>query len=358
MKKLVLNGVILDSCDEDWEGVCNAEKFVAELNETDDDIEISIDSCGGSVYGSRQMTFALARWCLDHPNKAVTVQIGSLAASAAANFVVALPRSVKVTAYGHSLVMFHSCSGGAIGNPEDLRSTAEEMDAINESVQFGLLQKTTLPAKQIKEAFLAGHEMWLTGKECLDCGLVTELVDGVPEMSDFTACLSTKAAEKYDISQIVASYTKQKETIKMEEEVKDTIVAEETENQVITAEATTAETEETEETQATETEETEETEETQECDEEKEALKTANAELTAKITELEAKVAELTSTIEKYKPTAKSNAASKPAGWMELVRELNAKKMSETEYTEAYIALKNEHRAAFDEFMATHTKRH
>lgn len=358
MKQIEISGAILDSCDEDWEGVCNAEKFVSELKDTDDDIEISIDSCGGSVYGSRQMVFALARWCLDHPNKAVTVQIGSLCASAAANFIVALPRSVKVTAYANSLVMFHSCSGGAIGNPEDLRSTAEEMDAINESVQFGLLQKTTLPAKQIKEAFLAGHELWLTGKECLDCGLVTELVDGVPEMSDFTACLSTKAAEKYDISQIVASYTKQKETIKMEEEVKDNIVAEETE-QVITAEATTAETEETEETQAETTAETEEeTEETQECDEEKEALKTANAELTAKVTELEAKVAELTSTIEKYKPSAKSNAASKPAGWMELVRELNAKKMSETEYTEAYIALKNEHRAAFDEFMATHTKRH
>lgn len=360
MKNLKIKGVILDYCDEDFDGICAADKFVAELNATDDDVEITIDSVGGSVYASREMSFALARWCLDHPTRNVAVQIGSLCASAAANFIVALPRSVKVTAYANSLVMFHSCSGGAIGNPEDLRSTAEEMDKINESVQFGLMQKTTLPPTQIKEAFLAGHEMWLTGKDALDCGLVDELVDG---MTGITAFASTNYAEKYDIEQIVATYRQKQEKI-MEDENKD--ITSEVTVQTITAEATenTEETEETattaEENENTEetTAETEETEETQECDdEEKTALKAQNEELTNKITALEAEISELKATIEKYKPTAKANKPSEKTDWLTMVKELNAKHLPEQEYAKAYIALKNDHEAEFTAFMKSHTTR-
>lgn len=362
MKNLKIKGVILDSCDEEFDGLCGADKFVAELNATDDDVEIVIDSVGGSVYASREMSFALARWCLDHPTCNVAVQIGSLCASAAANFVVALPRSVKVTAYANSLVMFHSCSGGAIGNPEDLRSTAEEMDKINESVQFGLMQKTTLPPKQIKEAFLAGHEMWLTGKDAMDCGLVDELVDGMV-LEGFTAFASTNYASQYDIEQIVATYRQKQEKI-MEEENKDnievteqTITAEATENTEETeATATAEENENTEETTAEET--TEETEETQECDdEEKTALKAQNEELTNKITALEAEISELKATIEKYKPTAKANKPSEKADWLTMVKELNAKHLPEQEYAKAYIALKNDHEAEFTAFMKSHTNR-
>ena len=362
MKNLKIKGVILDYCDEDFDGICAADKFVAELNATDDDVEITIDSVGGSVYASREMSFALARWCLDHPTRNVAVQIGSLCASAAANFIVALPRSVKVTAYANSLVMFHSCSGGAIGNPEDLRSTAEEMDKINESVQFGLLQKTTLPPTQIKEAFLAGHEMWLTGKDALDCGLVDELVDG---MVSITAFASTKYAEKYDIEQIVATYRQKQEKI-MEEEIKDnievteqTITAEATENTEETEETTTAEENENkEETTAENEETTEETEETQECDdEEKTALKAQNEELTNKITALEAEISELKATIEKYKPTAKANKPSEKADWLTMVKELNAKHLPEQEYAKAYVALKNEHNTEFKAFMEAHQHR-
>ena len=362
MKSLTIRGVILDACEE-YDGFCSAETFVSTLNSTDEDVEIEIDSVGGSVYGSRAMSFAIAKWVLEHPDKALSVQIGSLCASAAANLVVALPKSAKVTAYANSLIMFHSCAGGACGNPEDLRSTAEEMDKINETVQFGLLQKTTLPAKQIKEAFLAGHEMWLTGKDALDCGLVSGLSDGMV-LEGFTAFASTKYATQYDIEQIVATYRQKQEKI-MEDENKD-ITSEVTE-QVIVAEATTAEdtdenkettagnTEETEKTEATETEETEET--TQECDEEKEALKAQNEELTNKITALEAEISELKATIEKYKPTAKANKPSEKADWLTMVKELNAKHLPEQEYAKAYIALKNNHEAEFTAFMKSHTTR-
>ena len=362
MKSLTIRGVILDDCDEDFEGICSASKFVSELNSAVDDIDITIDSVGGSVYGSRAMTFAVSRWCLDHPNRQMTVRIGSLCASAAFNFVVALPKSCKVTAYANSLLMAHSCQGGQIGTPEDLRSTAEEMDKINQTVIDGLMLKTTLPVKQIKEAFMAGHEMWLTGKEAQECGLVNELDNGMV-LEGFTAFASTNYASQYGIEQIVATYRQKQETI-MDEENKETIIAEENQT-VITAEATeneetteeTAEAENTEET-TEETAETEETEETQECDEEKEALKTANAELTNKISALEAEISELKATIEKYKPTAKASA--KPAektDWLTLVRELNAKKLNENEYAKAYIALKNEHNDAFVAFMKQHTIR-
>ena len=362
MRNIGINGIIIDSCDEEFEGLTGANQFVKALEETDDDVSIYINSPGGSVYGSREMGFALSKWCLAHPNRAVSVELGSLCASAAFNFVVALPRSCAVTAHSNSLLMAHSCSGGAIGNPEDLRSTAEEMDKINETVQNGLMMKTTLPVKQIKEAFLAGHEMWLTGKEAQECGLVNELVDECV-MESFTA-LASNYATKYGIEQIVATYKLKQETI-MEEENKDTIIAEETQT-AITAEAENTEetteetataetTEETEETTA-ETEET--TEETQECDEEKEALKTANAELTNKITALEAEISELKVTIEKYKPTAKATSTvAEKKDWLAMVKELNNKHLPEQEYTKAYIAMKKDHEAEFTAFMKSHTSR-
>lgn len=362
MRNIGINGIIIDSCDEEFEGLTGANQFVRALEETDDDVSIYINSPGGSVYGSREMGFALSKWCLAHPNRAVSVELGSLCASAAFNFVVALPRSCAVTAHSNSLLMAHSCSGGAIGNPEDLRSTAEEMDKINETVQNGLMMKTTLPVKQIKEAFLAGHEMWLTGKEAQECGLVNELVDECV-MESFTA-LASNYATKYGIEQIVATYKLKQETI-MEEENKDTIIAEENQT-VITAEATenegtteeTATAENTEETEET-TAETEETaEETQECDEEKEALKTANAELTNKITALEAEISELKATIEKYKPTAKATSTvTEKKDWLAMVKELNNKHLPEQEYTKAYIAMKKDHEAEFTAFMKSHTSR-
>jgi ATP-dependent protease ClpP protease subunit len=362
MRNIGINGIIIDSCDEEFEGLTGANQFVRALEETDDDVSIYINSPGGSVYGSREMGFALSKWCLAHPNRAVSVELGSLCASAAFNFVVALPRSCAVTAHSNSLLMAHSCSGGAIGNPEDLRSTAEEMDKINETVQNGLMMKTTLPVKQIKEAFLAGHEMWLTGKEAQECGLVNELVDECV-MESFTA-LASNYATKYGIEQIVATYKLKQETI-MEEENK-TIIAEEnqtaitaeaTETEETTEETATAETtEETEETTA-ETEET--TEETQECeDEEKTALKAQNAELTNKITALEAEISELKATIEKYKPTAKATSTvTEKKDWLAMVKELNNKHLPEQEYTKAYIAMKKDHEAEFSAFMKSHTSR-
>ena len=361
--KMQIKGVILDACEE-YDGFCSAETFVERLNATEEDVEIEIDSVGGSVYGSRTMSFAIAKWCLDHPDKEIHVQIGSLCASAAFNLVVALPKSCKVTAYSNSLLMAHSCAGGAMGNPEDLRSTADEMDKINQTVIDGLMMKTTLPVKQIKEAFLAGHEMWLTGKEAQECGLVDELDNGMV-FEGFTACISSKYASEYNIEQIVATYRQKKETI-MEEEKDNTIIAEENQT-VITAEATeneetteeTAEAENTEETEET-TAETEEetTEETQECDEEKEALKTANAELTNKITALEAEISELKATIERYKPTAKATSTvAEKKDWLAMVKELNNKHLPEQEYTKAYIAMKKDHEAEFTAFMKSHTSR-
>lgn len=363
MKSLTIRGVILDACEE-YDGFCSAETFVSTLNSTDEDVEIEIDSVGGSVYGSRAMSFAIAKWVLEHPDKGIHVQIGSLCASAAFNLVVALPKSCKVTAYSNSLLMAHSCAGGAMGNPEDLRSTADEMDKINQTVIDGLMMKTTLPVKQIKEAFLAGHEMWLTGKEAQECGLVDELDNGMV-FEGFTACISSKYASEYNIEQIVATYRQKKETI-MDNEENKTIIAEENQT-VITAEATeneetteeTAEAENTEETEETTAEETEETEETQECeDEEKTALKAQNDELTAKVTALEAEISELKATIEKYKPTAKASA--KPAektDWLTMVKELNNKHLPEQEYTKAYIAMKKDHEAEFTAFMKSHTSR-
>ena len=92
-------------------------------------------------------------------------------------------------------------------------------------------------------------------------------------------------------------------------------------------------------------------EEKPEANAEMEALKAENESLKAEIESLKALVA-------KYQSTAKATAA--PAvkqDWMAMVRELNAKHLPEQAYAKEYVALKQAHKAEFDEFMAKHSTR-
>lgn len=379
MKTLNINGVILDNADEFYD-CTGATEFIAELNTVDEDLTVCINSVGGSVLGGRSMGIALQKWCSEHKDKTLTIEVGALAASAAANLVVSAPKSCKVVAYNDSLFMFHSCSGEVAGTPDELKDVATQMQAINDGVIRQLLRKTTLDEATVRSWFESGREGWIDGQEALACGLVDELLDGDTEDTDFTA------TEVYNCNKIVATYKeiKMKRKKNIEDEAQTTtVVAEaetpETEKEPVTAEAETPETEKetataetavtaeaevAENPEATETKEqnegeTENPEATKQEEEignaEIEALKAENGELKGQVealkAELEALKAKMTAGMT---ATAKKQEATKT--FAELMREI-PKGLSASAYGKAFAKLKAEHKAEYEEYMQAHQTR-
>ena len=329
-----------------------AQVFRQDLEETGDAVEIYVDSPGGDVVESNAMSLAVAEYALKHPEKQYTCVLGSLVASAAANFVSKLPACFKIKAYSDTLAMFHSCSAMVDGTPEQLRDFATMMSLVNENVIRSLMTRTTLPAEEIKTAFAGGRELWLDGKALKDCGLVDELIDAVPAMHAYG---ENEVSGR--ILRLVAQYKHRKmEANAMNEEDKTEITAEVTEETAPVAE------EVIEEAKAEVAEETKEEikEEVAEELEEKPAedWEAKCGKLQAECDKLKAELEGLKAVMAKYTPSAKPE--QKPAerqDWMGLVRALNKQGLSEIEYDKAYIKMKAEHQAEFNAFMKQHSVR-
>ena len=316
------------------------------LESSDNVVELYIDSPGGDVIESNAMSLAISKYALSHPEKEYVCTLGSLCASAAANIVAKLPGCFRVRAYKDTLVMYHSCTGVVEGNPEQLLDYSVMMRLVNDTVARELGRKTTIPVSEIQSAFMTGRELWLDGRQALEVGLVSELVDAEPEKVVFKDNAGTR-----QVLALVATY-KQKhlEEIKMEEEKKEVIAEAQPE---ATAEATAEVTAETE-VEKTEIEKEIEKEEDTPPEVDWEAK---CGELRQECDELKKEVEALKALVAKYQPTAKPQTAAPKADWLTMVRELNAKHLPEAEYAKEYVALKKSHETEFKAFMGAHTVR-
>lgn len=371
MSKVNIKGVILQ---DNWymeSGVTTLADFQREINQCKDSIELEIDSQGGDVFTSNCMSTMLSDWAIRHPNAKATCIVGGLCASAAANILAKLPACFQTECYEDSLIMYHSAWGVVEGSPETLRDNALLMDLVNSVVITKLLDKTTLDSNRVHDAFKAGREMWLDGKEAVSCGLVNSIRGGNADTTIINA--SYEEANGTDAYRYVAAVVKNiKSKLEarktMAEEIKEEVKAEETTQ--VTAEVTNtpvaeakaeceeeekkeeakAECEEKEEAKA-EAETEEEEPKAEEEDDEVKALRAENESLKAEVNNLKAIVA-------KYNPTATTaQAQAVKTDWLTLVKELNAKHLNENEYAKEYIALKNAHKSEFDAFMSNHTSR-
>lgn len=300
-------------------------------------VDLYIDSPGGDVIESNGISLAIAEYALAHPEKIYTCTIGSLCASAAANILAKLPSVFTIKAYKDSLIMYHSCSGVFEGNPQQLKDYGVMMDLVNEAVIRELVNKTTLDASEIKQAFLSGRELWLDGRKAVEIGLAKELIDATPQEVIFASTASTK-----NVLALVASYKRKLEANMENEETKEVkeIIEEvkpETEKEIEKKEII-------EEVK----EELEEKPEVEEIDWEAKC-----GELEAECGELKKELEALKALVAKYQPTAKATTPVVKADWLAMVRDLNAKHLSEAEYAKEYVALKTAHKPEFDAFMKT-----
>jgi len=129
---------------ETWfDDAVTPEAFKAELNSAKGPVTVYIDSPGGDVFAAAQIYNALREY-----KGAVTVHIGSLAASAASVIAMA-GRQVLISPVG--LFLIHNPMLLAAGDSAEMRRAAELLDSVKESIINAYQLRTGMSRKRLSE---------------------------------------------------------------------------------------------------------------------------------------------------------------------------------------------------------------
>lgn len=164
-------GEIVDERMNDIE--TSAVSFKQALKDLGDveNITLNINSPGGSVFSG------IAIYNMLKAHKAhVTANIQGLAASIATCIAMGAD---KVVMPSNAMMMIHNAWTLAVGNANDLRKQADDLDKINSTVFNSYLDKNP----DIDHALLQkmmDEETWLTAEECKELGIVDEIQNATP----------------------------------------------------------------------------------------------------------------------------------------------------------------------------------
>lgn len=128
-------------------------------------INVYINSGGGDVFAGQAIHSMLKRHSAQ-----VNVYIDGLAASIASVIAMAgdmiyMPRN--------AMMMVHNPWTIAIGNAEEFRKLADDMDKIRESIIIAYKDKSGMEDDEIKK--LMDEETWMTAEEAVEYGLADEI---------------------------------------------------------------------------------------------------------------------------------------------------------------------------------------
>lgn len=199
MKKfwnMVLNGNVADiyifgeivSAGWEWdESEISANTFQNDLKSLGEvaEINLHINSPGGSVFEG----VAIYQMLIQHKAK-INVYIDGLAASIAS--VIAMAGDV-IYIPNNAMMMIHNPWTYAIGNANELRKQAEDLDKIGASMRESYLNKSGEKISEEELTELLDNETWLSAKEAINYGLADELLSE----NRVAACVSKELFAKY-----------------------------------------------------------------------------------------------------------------------------------------------------------------
>ena len=185
MKRISIRGFITSAwMDSSWadgyiaKGLFTPESRVRrELDSTNEDAELYINSPGGSVFDGNEMINAFKQF--QARGHKLTITVGSLAASMAAN-IVALT-GVPVRCHKNSKIMYHGASTWTEAGKQGHEDSAALLGRINADVVGALVGTFKLPKAKVDEWFAEGRAGWLNAEEAKACGLVSEIIDEAAE---------------------------------------------------------------------------------------------------------------------------------------------------------------------------------
>ena len=176
--KIDVKGPIIDNDDQwiyDWfEIEATSPKKVKNLIDQakdDEELEVEINSGGGSVFSGSEIYTALKSY-----KGKVTTKVVGLAASAAS--VIAMAGD-KVLISPTGQIMIHNASGSFGGDYRDMEKGAEILKNVNETIANAYMLKTGLSNEELLE--MMNKETWLSPQKALDNKFVDEVMftDGI-----------------------------------------------------------------------------------------------------------------------------------------------------------------------------------
>jgi ATP-dependent Clp protease protease subunit len=161
--------LIYEDIGESWFGGFSAKAFADELKSLGDvkTLNVFINSPGGDVFDGVSIYNQLRRH-----RATVNIEIDALAASIAS--VIAMAGDT-VSMAENSLMMIHNPWGLAIGNAEDLRKLADDMDKVRDSSILPAYGRSNLDQEEIIR--LMDEETWISAQEALDWGFVDTVTE-------------------------------------------------------------------------------------------------------------------------------------------------------------------------------------
>lgn len=143
-----------------------------------DTLNVYINSPGGDVFAGQTIYSMLKR------HKAYkNVYIDGAAASIASLVAMA---GDKIIMPANAMMMIHSPWTIALGNAQNFRKLADDLDKIRDSMVVAYESRSALTAEEVVEFMDA--ETWLSAKDCLEYGFADE----IEEAKQVAACISEK----------------------------------------------------------------------------------------------------------------------------------------------------------------------
>lgn len=165
----IFGDIVTDRLSEEEVSAFSLKEAVRALNA--DTINVYIDSYGGSVSEGWAIYNELKR----HPAKVRTYGTGFVASAALYPFMAGSERY----AMDPSAYFFHQMLSVSVGNADDHRKSADEIEKLNKIGRAAFTENTKLTAGDVEA--LEKAETWLSPYEALDMGIATAVLKNAPE---------------------------------------------------------------------------------------------------------------------------------------------------------------------------------
>lgn len=149
-----------------WGDEITPQMFRDELNASEGDVTVWINSPGGNVFAAAEIYTMLKDY-----KGSITVKIDAIAASAAS--VVAMAGDT-VQMSPVAMLMIHDPSTVAMGNTKDMEKAIEVLNEVKESIINAYASKSGLSHARI--ANLMSNETWMNAKKAVELGFADEIL--------------------------------------------------------------------------------------------------------------------------------------------------------------------------------------
>lgn len=171
-KRVNIKGTVISSDEQwiyDWFGIeATSPKSVAKEMEAanGEDIEVEINSGGGSVFAGSEIYTALKSYAGN-----VTVRIVGIAASAASVIAMA---GKKILMSPTAQMMIHNVSSRQAGDHRDMEHMAGVLRGADETISNAYMLKSGMAREELLTMMDA--ETWLTPQQALEHNLIDEIM--------------------------------------------------------------------------------------------------------------------------------------------------------------------------------------